>query len=54
MDTAAKIMEQPYWYHRIELPDGNITPGWSPIEPAKYAIESSTSGPGTATGHGNR
>lgn len=39
-----KILAQPYWYHRIELPDGNITPGWAPIEPEKYAIPDDMTG----------
>ncbi|NJO37519.1 MAG: hypothetical protein HC871_07740 [Rhizobiales bacterium] len=24
------IDAQPYWYHRIELPGGIVTPGWAP------------------------
>ena len=27
-----RIAEEPYWFHRIELPGGVWTPGWS--EPA--------------------
>ena len=38
----AQIAEQvaafPYWYHRIELPEGIITPGWAPLDPAAYHI----------------
>jgi tRNA (mo5U34)-methyltransferase len=25
----ARIKEEPYWFHRMELPGGLITPGWS-------------------------
>ena len=38
-----RIMEIPYWYHRIELP-GNITPGWSPIDTSKYGIPDDLTG----------
>jgi tRNA (mo5U34)-methyltransferase len=38
-----KILEMPYWYHRIELP-GNITPGWAPIDASKYAIPDDLTG----------
>lgn len=30
---SARIAEEPYWFHRIELPGGVATPGWS--DPAK-------------------
>ena len=33
-----RIQEIPYWYHRIELPGGIVTPGWSPLCAEKYAI----------------
>jgi tRNA (mo5U34)-methyltransferase len=26
---AGRIAEEPYWFHRIELPGGIVTPGWS-------------------------
>ena len=26
---SARIAEEPYWFHRIELPGGIVTPGWS-------------------------
>ena len=25
----ARIAEEPYWFHRLGLPDGIVTPGWS-------------------------
>lgn len=34
----------PYWYHRIELPDGIVTPGWAPIAPDAYAIPEDMAG----------
>lgn len=27
-----------YFYHRIDLGNGIVTPGWSPLEPEKYGI----------------
>lgn len=26
---AARVAEEPYWFHRVELPGGITTPGWS-------------------------
>lgn len=34
----AKISAHPYWYHRIALPYGIVTPGWAPIDPEAYYI----------------
>ena len=39
-----RVGEVKYWYHRIELPDGIVTPGWSPLNPAAYRV------PGDLTG----
>ncbi len=39
-----RVGEVKYWYHRIELPDGVVTPGWSPLNPAAYRV------PGDLTG----
>ena len=39
-----KILEVPYWYHKIELPDENITPGWAPINADKYGIPDDLTG----------
>jgi tRNA (mo5U34)-methyltransferase len=39
-----RILEIPYWYHRIELPSGDITPGWAPICAEKYAIPTDLTG----------
>ena len=37
-DLLNKIKAIPFWYHKIELPDGIVTPGWAPINPAAYKI----------------
>ena len=44
MDLIEKIKAQPYWYHHIELPDGTVTPGWAPINPARYCIPDDLTG----------
>jgi tRNA (mo5U34)-methyltransferase len=28
----------PYWYHKIELPLGIVTPGWAPINASSYGV----------------
>lgn len=37
-DLAAKVAGFPYWYHRIELPGGILTPGWAPLRPEAYQV----------------
>jgi tRNA (mo5U34)-methyltransferase len=44
MDIIEKIKTIPYWYHRIELPNNIVTPGWSPICADKYAIPEDLTG----------
>jgi tRNA (mo5U34)-methyltransferase len=44
MELAKKVKAIPYWYHRIELPDGTVTPGWSPIDPDRYCIPEDLTG----------
>ncbi|MEW6585449.1 MAG: DUF1698 domain-containing protein [Nitrospirota bacterium] len=39
-----KIKAVPFWYHKIELPYGVVTPGWAPIDPAAYGIPDDLSG----------
>ena len=39
-----KVKSIPYWYHKITLPDGTVTPGWSPICAEKYAIPDDLTG----------
>lgn len=33
-----RINQFPYWYHKIELPHGLVTPGWAPLSPESYRI----------------
>jgi tRNA (mo5U34)-methyltransferase len=44
MTLEKQIAAIPYWYHKIELPGGIITPGWSPIDPARYCIPEDLTG----------
>ncbi len=37
-DLQAKIKAIPFWYHRIELPGGVVTPGWAPLNPKSYGV----------------
>lgn len=39
-----KVSKIPYWYHRIELPCGIVTPGWSPICAERYFIPEDMTG----------
>lgn len=34
----------PFWYHRIELPGGVVTPGWAPLCPEAYRIPEDLTG----------
>ena len=43
-DLRARVAAVPYWYHRIELPGGIVTPGWAPKIAARYAIPESMAG----------
>ncbi len=38
------IAAHPYWYHRIELPGGIVTPGWAPLDKASYGIPEDLTG----------
>ncbi|OGR05334.1 MAG: hypothetical protein A2520_06390 [Deltaproteobacteria bacterium RIFOXYD12_FULL_53_23] len=42
--TLTEIKKFPFWYHKIELPDGIVTPGWAPINPAAYRIPEDLTG----------
>lgn len=33
-----RVQAFPYWYHRIELPGGVVTPGWAPIDVDAYRV----------------
>ncbi|MCP5052239.1 MAG: DUF1698 domain-containing protein, partial [bacterium] len=37
-DIIAKVNTFPYWYHKIPLPQGVVTPGWAPLNPGSYKI----------------
>ena len=37
-EIEARVSKFPYWYHKIELPEGVVTPGWAPLRPSSYRI----------------
>src|SRR6185369_6028136 len=39
-----RIRQFPYWYHRIELSHGIVTPGWAPLDVSAYGIPTDLSG----------
>ena len=41
---AQRVEEIQFWYHRIELPSGIVTPGTEPVHAAKYAIPDDLTG----------
>lgn len=41
---ADQVASYPYWYHRIELPDGVVTPGWAPLNQEMYRIPEDMTG----------
>ena len=43
-ELRQKVEAFPFWYHRIELPGGIVTPGWAPISPSHYNIPKDMSG----------
>jgi len=43
-ELAAAVKRFPYWYHRIELPGGVVTPGWAPVSEEAYQIPASLQG----------
>lgn len=43
-DIEARVRAFPFWYHRIELPHGVVTPGWAPIDTAAYRLPDSLAG----------
>jgi len=49
MEDQKKSLEQQvmaiqYWYHKIELPGGIVTPGWAPIDAARYGLPDDLTG----------
>ncbi len=41
---ADQVASYPFWYHRIELPDGVVTPGWAPLNQEMYRIPQDMTG----------
>jgi tRNA (mo5U34)-methyltransferase len=39
-----EVEKFPFWYHKIELPHGVVTPGWAPLDPSAYGIPPSLAG----------
>jgi tRNA (mo5U34)-methyltransferase len=46
MDTSLvdKVAAIPFWYHRIELPGGIVTPGGAPMIPERYGVPEDLTG----------
>ena len=44
MELKDKIKSIEYWYHKIELPGGIVTPGWSPIDSSRYCVPEDLTG----------
>jgi tRNA (mo5U34)-methyltransferase len=40
----SRIAGFPFWYHKIELPGGVVTPGWAPLSKEAYRIPESLAG----------
>jgi tRNA (mo5U34)-methyltransferase len=43
-DLSARVAALGYWYHKIDLPGGIVTPGWAPIDPAAYRVPDDLTG----------
>jgi len=41
---AAKVAAIEYWYHKIALPGGVVTPGWAPIDAEAYRVPADLTG----------
>src|SRR3546814_7805269 len=44
MDLRRRVNAHPFWYHRIELPYGIVTPGPNPLNPNVYRVPEDLSG----------
>jgi tRNA (mo5U34)-methyltransferase len=44
MTLQERVNAFPYWYHRIQLPGGVVTPGWAPISVEAYRVPADLSG----------
>jgi len=43
-ELRRRVAEMPYWYHKIALPGGVVTPGWAPLFPQVYGVPEDLSG----------
>lgn len=43
-ELLRKVQAMPFWYHKIELPYGIVTPGLAPIDPSAYRIPTDLTG----------
>ncbi|MGE3476956.1 MAG: DUF1698 domain-containing protein [Rhodospirillaceae bacterium] len=43
-DVRARVASVPYWYHKIDLGGGVVTPGWAPIKAEAYGVPKSLIG----------
>ena len=39
-----KVAAFPYWYHKIQLPGGVVTPGWAPHDAGSYRVPADLTG----------
>lgn len=42
--VIAAVRRFPYWYHKIPLPHGVVTPGWAPLDPDAYGVPEDLTG----------
>ena len=43
-ELRSRIAAVPYWYHKIPLPDGIVTPGWAPLNVDAYRVPADLTG----------
>jgi len=43
-DLLARVNEFPFWYHKVELHHGVVTPGWAPLDREAYRIPEDLTG----------
>jgi len=43
-ELRRRVASFPYWYHRMELPGGVVTPGWAPLNVQAYRVPASLAG----------
>jgi tRNA (mo5U34)-methyltransferase len=44
LDLQSAVQAFPFWYHKIELPNGIVTPGWAPLSVEAYKIPEDLTG----------